>query len=95
MHNLKGSGDDNNLLETVLELSKMAKGMLEQDKKLEELEDNGHNTTDVLTSRLMIEYVIKDYCFWVSLSLILLRERERERGVETVKENVSEDEWQV
>ena len=73
----------------------MAKGMLEQDKKLEELEDNGHNTTDVLTSRLMIEYVIKDYCFWVSLSLILLRERERERGVETVKENVSEDEWQV
>ena len=87
MHNLKGSGDDNNLLETVLELSKMAKGMLEQDKKLEELEDNGHNTTDVLTSRLMIEYVIKDYCFWVSLSFDPLeREKERERGRDSKRE---------
>lgn len=48
-------------------MHKMAKGMLEEDKKLEELENNGQNSTGILASRLMIEYVMKDYCYWVRI----------------------------
>ncbi|XP_019852374.1 PREDICTED: uncharacterized protein LOC109582168 isoform X2 [Amphimedon queenslandica] len=66
---LRSLKDDSNLLTIFLEMHKMAKGMLEEDKKLEELEMNGQNSSDILASRLMIEHVMKDYCYWVNSAL--------------------------